>query len=127
MITYWSSGLRREAGFKLGQVEALISVGLSLLSTGAKIGLSWYQGKRAADEAKKAQEAMAANQAAVQASKDAEQKAQQKAVAAQQAAAAPIEGTSLKIIGLSPTTFYAGAGILGVGAIATTLILAGRK
>jgi hypothetical protein len=123
MRTYWPAGL---GGERLGQGD-LLSVGLSLFSTGIKTGLSWYQGKRAADEQKKAQDAIAANQAAVQASQDAAAKAQQKAVAAQQAAAAPISGTQSTILGIKSSTFYIGTGILVAGAIAATLIATGAS
>lgn len=110
----------------MGQLEPLLNIGIQAAVTGIKTSLSWYQGKRAEDEMKNAQDSIAANQQAIKTSQAAAQTANQKAVVAQQAAAAPIGTTSPTILGISSTTAYVGAGIVGVGAIVTTLILTGK-
>lgn len=120
MRTIFSTGLGTERP-ALGQDWG--SIFGTLLTEGTKATLQWYTAKRAADRAKQAadraeEQIKQSQQAAEQAQQQQQQMQQQQAVQAQQAAGLPQN----KIMGLEPSTFYIGAGLLGIGAIATALL-----
>jgi len=118
--TIFSTGLGTERPM-LGQDWG--SIFGTLLTEGTKATLQWYTAKRTADRAKQAAERAEeqlkqSQQAAEQAQQAQQQQVQQQAIQAQQAAASPQN----KILGLDPSTFYVGAGLLGVGAIVAAVV-----
>jgi len=118
--TIFSTGLGTERPM-LGQDWG--SIFGTLLTEGTKATLQWYTAKRAADRAKQAAERAEeqlkqSQQATEQAQQQQQQIQQQQAAQAQQAAALPQN----QILGLEPSTFYVGAGLLGVGAIVTAIL-----
>lgn len=120
MKTIFSTGLGTERP-ALGQDWG--SIFGTLLTTGTKATLDWYTAKRAADRAKqaaeRAQEQLKQTEQAVQQAQTAQQQQQQ--IQQQQA----IQQAGLpqnQIMGLQPSTFYIGAGLLGVGAIVTAIL-----
>jgi hypothetical protein len=110
-------------GYRLGQWDIIGS----LLSTAISSGVQFEIAREARASAEKARKRAEEQAAQIQASQEAAEKKRQedvlKAQEAQQAAATPGSPTyTPQILGVDSTTFYVGAGILGVGAIIITLL-----
>lgn len=110
-------------GSRLGQWDIIGS----LLSTAITSGVQFEIAREARVAAEKARKRAEEQAAQIQASQEAAEKKRQedvlKAQEAQKEAATPGSPTySPQILGVDSTTFYVGAGILGVGAIIITLL-----
>lgn len=104
---------------RLGQdFGSLLNIGLEL----AKGAATWYAAKRASDQAKQQKERSEQQLKDIEAAKAAAEAKRaedaKKAQEAQQAAQTP----GSKILGIDSTSFYVGAGVLGVGALALLLL-----
>lgn len=129
MRTIFTMGFRPAASFQgpggrqaLGQFDwgTLVT---SLLTTGAKAGLEYYSAEQQIKEIKKSREQAQAQAAAAQKQAEEAKKQEQAALQPPPGAAAARGGApSATILGIDKTTFYIGAGVLGVGAIVVTLI-----
>lgn len=116
----WSDTVRTifAMGFRppMGQFEwgTLIS---SLITAGAKAGIEYYTSEKQIKEIKKQREFQEAQAAAAQKKAETEKKAAEAALNPP-----PSTAAAGKIIGIDSTTFYVGAGVLGVGALIATII-----
>lgn len=112
-------------GYNLGQADIVSSLISTAITSGVQFEIAREQRlamERAAKEQQKFQLQLK------QQAEAAEQKRQEdvmKAQQVQQAAAAgggPVPGASSQVLGVDSSTFYVGAGVLGIGAVVATLL-----
>lgn len=121
MRTIWANGLGGPPPRKqLGQWAEIISAAITA-------GTQYAIARESREEAEKARKRAEKQAAALQAQREAAEKKAteeaQAAIAAQEAAGVPgAPGSGSQILGMDSTTFYVGAGILGVGAIVAAIL-----
>lgn len=122
MRTFFNGAGTLRPGARLGQWDIIGPLISTAITSTVQYEIA-REARVAAEGARKRAEAQAAAAKAQQEAADKKrQEDAQKAIEAQKAAAMPGASGASQILGMDSTTFYVGAGILGVGAIVATLL-----